>query len=89
MNKRDELQEMYPETPLLFLTEDVFDKAILGVAERIGDEPTVAYDYDKIIEANIEMGMSEEEAVEYFSYNQIGAYVGKQTPIFITKPNEG
>ena len=87
MNIRDELQEMYPETPLLFMTEDEFDEAIIGIAERIGDEPTVAYDYDKVIEANVKMGMDYEEAVEYFSYNQIGAFVGGQTPIFITRPN--
>ena len=31
----------------------------------------------------MEMGMSHEEAVEYFEYNQIGAYVGDHTPCFI------
>lgn len=86
MNIRDQLQEMYPDCPLLFMTEEVFDKAILGVAERIADEPAVAYDYDKVIEANMSMGMTEEEAIEYCSYNQMGAYVGKHTPIFITQP---
>jgi len=88
MNIRDRLQEMYPDVPLLFMIEEVFDKAIIGVSERIGDEPSVAYDYDKVIEANIEMGMSYEEAIEYFSVNQIGAYMGEHTPVFITKLDE-
>jgi len=83
---RIELQELYPDVDLLFMTERVFDNAIIGVAERIGDNPSVAYDYGKVISANIEMGMTYEEAVEYFEFNQIGAYVGEQTPIFITKP---
>ena len=84
---RDEIQEMYPDIPLLFMSEKVFDNAIIGVVERIGQEPAVAYDYDKVIEANMEMGMTHEEAVEYFGYNQLGAYVGEQTPIFITQLN--
>ena len=62
MTIRDELQERYPDVDLLFMTEAVFDKAIIGIAERIGDTPTVAYDYDKVIEANMEIGMTHEEA---------------------------
>ena len=30
-------------------------------------------------------GMSEEESIEYFEYNQIGAWVGDTTPCFLTK----
>ena len=30
--------------------------------------------------------MDYEEAVEYFEYNVIGAYVGEQTPIFLRYP---
>jgi hypothetical protein len=28
-------------------------------------------------------GMTEEEAVEYFDFNQIGAWVGDRTPCFL------
>jgi len=86
-NIRDEIQDMYPDVSLLFMTEEEFDSAIIGVAERIGSEPAIAYDFDKVIEANMKMGMTQEEAIEYFDYNQIGAYVGGQTPIFITRFN--
>ena len=31
----------------------------------------------------MDMGMTHEEAVEYFEYNQRGAHVGDHTPCFI------
>lgn len=45
----------------------------------------IAYDYDKVIKANMKDGMIYDEAVEWFEYNQIGAYVGEYTPVFIVK----
>jgi len=48
LNIRDELAGEW-DTPLLFLAEEEFDEAIIGVAERIGDEPVVAYDTTKIV----------------------------------------
>jgi hypothetical protein len=66
------------------LFADGFDEAIIGVAERIGMEPVVAYDIDKIIEI-LSRDMTEEEAIEYFDFNIIGAYVGERTPIYINK----
>ena len=77
---REELSEEYGD--LLFA--DGFDEAIIGVAERIGMEPVVAYDTDKIIEI-LSRDMTEDEAVEYFDFNIIGAYVGERTPIYIKK----
>ena len=77
---REELSEEYGD--LLFA--DGFDDAIIGVAERIGMEPVVAYDTDKIIEI-LSRDMTEEEAIEYFDFNIIGAYVGERTPIYIKK----
>ena len=82
---RDLIQENHPDTELLFMTEPEFDKAIVGVAGGIGIQhnPKVVYDYDKVIKTNVKMGMTYEDAVEYFDYNQAGAYVGDHTPIFI------
>lgn len=79
MNIREELSEEYGD--LLFA--DGFDDAILGVAERIGMEAVVAYSTLKIIEI-LSRDMTEEEAVEYFEFNILGAYVGERTPIFVT-----
>lgn len=80
---REELSEDYEG--LLFLSEVEFDEAIIGVAERIGMEAVVAYDTDKVIEI-LAREMTEEEAVEYFEFNILGAYVGERTPIFVKKP---
>jgi hypothetical protein len=79
---REELSEEYGD--LLFMSEVEFDEAIIGVAERIGMEAVVAYDTDKIVEI-LSRDMIEEEAVEYFDFNIIGAYVGERTPIYIKK----
>jgi len=83
---RNDIAEEYEDCPLLFMdpSED-FDVAIIGVCEGFGSEPKVAYDYEKVIKANMKMGMNREEAEEYFGYNQAGAYVGKHTPVFIHK----
>ena len=64
---------------------DGLDAAIIGIAERYGVAPVLAYDYDKAIDILIkESNMSEEEALEYFDVNVIGSWVGKGTPIFVT-----
>jgi len=71
---------------LLFLSEREFDAAILGVAERIGMSPIVAYDTAKILDILCERdGMDDDEALEYFEFNIAGAYVGDRTPIFISR----
>jgi hypothetical protein len=77
---REELSEEYGE--LLFMSEIEFDEAIIGVAERIGMEAVVAYDIDKIIEI-LSRDMTDEEAIEYFDFNIIGAYMGERTPIYV------
>jgi hypothetical protein len=82
LNIRDELAGEW-DTPLLFLAEEEFDEAIIGVAERIGDEPVVAYDTTKIVEI-LSRSMTVDEAYEYFEFNILGAYVGEKTPVFIT-----
>jgi hypothetical protein len=72
------------DAELLFLSEEEFDEAILGVSERIGDEPVVAYDKEKILDI-LSNSMTADEAWEYFEFNILGAYVGEKTPVFITR----
>lgn len=84
LNIREELAGEWG-TELLFLSEGEFDEAIIGVSERIGDEPVVAYDTTKIVEILVlNHSMSVDEAYEYFEFNILGAYVGERTPTFIT-----
>ncbi len=70
---------------LLFLSEPEFDQAIVGLADRIGMSTVVVYDTSKIIDILCERdGMDREEATEYYEFNILGAYVGEQTPMFIS-----
>jgi len=46
----------------------------------------VVYDAEKVIKVLMTMDeMTEEEALEYFEFNIVGAYVGEETPLFIWK----
>ena len=54
---------------------------IIGVAQQF-NIMSVAYNRDKCIEILMK-DMDQLEAIEYFEFNVIGAYVGEQTPTFI------
>ena len=82
LNIREELAGEWG-TELLFLSEEEFDEAIIGVSERIGGEPVVAYDTTKVVEI-LSRSMTVDEAYEYFGYNILGAYLGEKTPVFVT-----
>ena len=61
-----------------------FDDAIIGTVERCGQtEAIILYDKHKVIE-KLMKEMPLEDAVEYFEYNILGAYVGEGTPPFAT-----
>lgn len=64
------------------LTMDDFDECIVGVVRRFNDV-FVLYDQAKVIAQLEAGGMTEEEAIEYFDFNQAGAWVGKATPAFL------
>lgn len=81
MDIRDNIVESFGDDELLFA--DGFDDCIIGVASRFGQESHVAYDMGKCIGKLMDDGMTSEEAVEYFEFNIIGAYVGEKTPTFI------
>ena len=66
------------------LFADGFDEAIVGYVERCGQDTIACYDSWKIIDI-LSKDMSREEAIEYYSFNIVGAYVGENTPCFLTK----
>ncbi len=77
---REEIEEINPEALLC----DGFDEAIIGMAERINLGHIVAYDVDKMLKIMVERdGMTYEEAMEYFDYNILGAWMGENTPVYI------
>jgi len=63
---------------------DGHDNAFIGFMWRFGEnQPIAAYSQKKIINNLMEEGMTFDEAVEYFEFNIIGAWVGAGTPCFI------
>lgn len=77
MSLLEALMEAHPDTE--FLVADGFDGAIIGYhtsSERL------IYSVKKCIQILMEEGMTEEDALEHFSYNVEGAYVGEKTPIW-------
>jgi len=83
MNKED-IIELNPN--MMFM--DGFDDAIVGVCYQYGRPPVVAYSLRKVITKLMEDGMTEEEALEYWEFNQLGAYMGENTPVFIEQEDE-
>jgi len=78
---REEIEEINPEALLC----DGFDEAIIGMAERINLGPVVAYSVEKIIGTLMSRDeMSYEDAYEYYNFNIVGAWMGDNTPVFIT-----
>jgi len=72
---------MNPEDYLLM---DGYDDCIIGVCNRFGQEPIVAYSYEKVIEKlKATEGYTDEEAMEWFEFNMIGSWVGDKTPCFM------
>jgi hypothetical protein len=66
---------------------DGFDDAFVGTTiSAFGRKQVALYDYDKCILILMnDNHMNEEDAIEYFDYNVIGAWVGEGTPIFINQ----
>ena len=70
------------------LKMDGYDDCLVGVVERFGQDSYLIYDKQLILEKLQKDGMSYEEALEYYGYNQLGAYVGERTPAFLIRDHE-
>jgi len=82
----DHIGEINPEARLA----DGFEEAYIGICERFGQDALAAYDYEKCIRILMDRdGMDEDEAIEYFDFNVIGAWAGEGTPVFITRFSGG
>ena len=66
------------------LYADGFEEAYIGMVMRAGSPPVAGSDEGKCISILMNRdGMSHEEALDFFSFNTLGAYVGENTPCFI------
>lgn len=79
--KRKLINAMLEDIEQTTLLADGFDAAIVGFTESFPVQ--VIYDHDTCVHILQADGMKEEEALEYFHFNVLGAYVGEQTPIFM------
>ena len=71
------------------LYADGFEEAYVGIIMRAGSPAVAGYDRGKCISILMNRdGMSHEEAEEFFSFNTLGAYVGENTPCFISFSDE-
>lgn len=83
MNKREEINCRLEEMEESALLADGFDNAILGIVTDFNSKPRIAYSVTECINILMDDSMSYEDAMEYFSYNVQGAYLGEQTPIWV------
>ena len=84
MNRLETVNQFLEDADMSALSADGFDDAIIGVVNDFNSEPRIAYSITECI--NILMkrdGMTYIDAMEYFSYNVQGAYMGKQTPVWV------
>lgn len=63
---------------------DGFDSAIIGVAQRCGEEGLVVYDREAMISVLMKCG-NREDAEEYLQHNVAGAWIGPLTPMIIER----
>ena len=78
----DWIVDNFPDEDILLA--DGMEEAFLGIATQFNTCMAV-YDVKKSIRCLIEDGMTGEEAEEWFYINTQGAYVGENTPAFLTK----
>ena len=76
--------EVYPDEE--FMKADGLDDCIMGICHRFGEPLILAYDEEKVIKKLMKRDkMTRETALEFYTFNIIGAWVGKQTPVFIER----
>ena len=65
------------------LVPDGFESAVIGVVRRFSDT-FILLDEEKCIELLEADGMAFEEAIDYFEFIVIGAWMGQGTPAFLS-----
>jgi hypothetical protein len=80
---KEQLHSHLEDSEEEILLADGFEDAYMGLATQFTKPPLAVYDRNKCIQILIERdGMSEEEAEEYFQFNEEGSWVGDNTPLF-------
>lgn len=68
---------------------DGYEDCVVGIMERAGQEPVLCYDRGKVLDKMVTRdGMTYTEALEYYEFNQLGAWVGDRTPCFLIRGDD-
>ncbi len=81
---RELIDEYVVDDPEL-LQMDGFEDCVAGICVRFGQPPILIYDKHKVIAKLVAGGASQDEAEEYFEFNQLGAWMGDRTPAFLIR----
>lgn len=82
---RTELEQILAERDAQTTTLDGLDSAMIGIHTDDKGNIHVVYSEQKIVDALIEQGMTDDEALDWYSYNTRRAipYAGECAPIVI------
>ncbi len=73
------ISEVEPEA----LKADGFDTAIVGIVQQF-NKHMILYSMAKVIAILMDRdGMTETDALEFFEFNIVGAWMGSYTPLFL------
>jgi hypothetical protein len=88
MNFKNSMMEWIADNYIGLSYPTGYEDCIIGVLHRPGGKPVCVMNMDQmIVKLVTQDGMSLEDAMEYFEYNILGAYVGDQTPIYVQLPD--
>jgi hypothetical protein len=83
MNK-EELEQALSLIDEEIMVMDGFEEAFIGLSLRCGQPTLASYSWEKMVYILMDRdGMEYDEAVEYISYNCLGAWMGELTPSIV------
>ena len=83
--KRSDIEDYAKQSGENLILIDGHDDAIIGICQKF-NSVSVLYDKDKIIK-KLAKHMDYYDALEYFDFNIVGAYLGDETPTFLINEN--
>lgn len=83
--KRSDIEDYAKQSGENLILIDGHDDAIIGICQKF-NSVSVLYDKDKIIK-KLAKHMDYDDALEYFDFNIVGAYLGDETPTFLINEN--
>jgi hypothetical protein len=83
-NRKERIREWVAQRNPMALLADGLEDAFIGIAERCGQQALPVYDAWKCVEILIARDkMDPDEAMEFFQFNTLGAWMGEGTPLFL------